>query len=35
VRPERKAPVLGSFADTGNDLDIPPFLRRKRNKKDF
>jgi cell division protein FtsZ len=35
VRPERKSPVLGSFADTGNDLDIPPFLRRKRNKKDF
>jgi cell division protein FtsZ len=35
VRPERKGPVLGSFADSSNELDIPPFLRRKRNKKDF
>jgi len=35
VRPERKGPVLGSLTDTSNDLDIPPFLRRKRNKKDF
>jgi len=35
VRPERKGPTLGSFADSGNELDIPPFLRRKRSKKDF
>ena len=35
VKPEKKGPVLGSFADTGNELDIPPFLRRKRNKRDF
>lgn len=35
VKPEKKGPVLGSFADTSNDLDIPPFLRRKRTKRDF
>lgn len=35
VKPEKKGPVLGSFADTSNDLDIPPFLRRKRAKRDF
>ena len=35
VKPVKKEPVIGSFADTSNDLDIPPFLRRKRNKRDF
>jgi cell division protein FtsZ len=36
VKPaEKKGPVLGSFTDTSNDLDIPPFLRRKRAKRDF
>lgn len=35
VKPERREPILGSLAETGNDLDIPPFLRRKRNKSDF
>lgn len=35
VKPEKKGPVLGSFADTSNDLDIPPFLRRKRQRRDF
>ncbi len=36
VKPaEKKGPVLGSFTDTSNDLDIPPFLRRKRTKRDF
>lgn len=32
VKPEKRSTV--SFADTHNDLDIPPFLRRKRIKKD-
>jgi cell division protein FtsZ len=35
VRPERKEPVIGTLSDTGNDLDIPPFLRRKKVKRDF
>ncbi len=36
VKPaEKKGPVLGSFTDTSHDLDIPPFLRRKRTKRDF
>jgi cell division protein FtsZ len=35
VKPERKEPVLGMLNDTGNDLDIPPFLRRKKTKRDF
>jgi cell division protein FtsZ len=35
VKPEKREPVIGSFTDTGNDLDIPPFLRRKRTKRDF
>jgi cell division protein FtsZ len=35
VKPERKEPVLGMLNDTGNDLDIPPFLRRKKVKRDF
>ena len=35
IKPEKKGPVLGSFADTSNDLDIPPFLRRKRTKRDY
>ncbi len=35
VMPERKGPVLGSFADSSNELDIPPFLRRKKTRKDF
>ncbi|MGI5848716.1 MAG: cell division protein FtsZ [Christensenellales bacterium] len=35
VKPEKKGPVLGNFADTSNDLDIPPFLRRKRTKRDY
>ena len=35
VRPERKEPVVGTLSDTGNDLDIPPFLRRKKVKRDF
>jgi len=34
VKPEKRGPVIGSFADTGSDLDIPPFLRRKRNRSD-
>ena len=34
VKPEKKGPVLGGFADS-SDLDIPPFLRRKRAKRDF
>ncbi len=34
VRPEKKTPSLSGF-ETGNELDIPPFLRRKRIKKDF
>lgn len=32
VKPEKRSTV--SFADTHNDLDIPPFLRRKRIRKD-
>ena len=35
VKPEKKEPIIGSFTDSDNDLDIPPFLRRKRNKRDF
>ncbi len=35
VKPEKREPVIGSFADTGNELDIPPFLRRKRTKRDY
>ena len=35
IRPERKEPVVGTLQDTGNDLDIPPFLRRKKVKRDF
>ena len=35
VKPEKRGPVIGSFTNTSNDLDIPPFLRRKRNKRDF
>ncbi len=34
VRPEKKTLSGGGF-ETGNELDIPPFLRRKRIKKDF
>jgi cell division protein FtsZ len=34
VRPEKKTPAVSGF-ETGNELDIPPFLRRKRIKKDF
>ena len=35
VKPERKEPSLGELTDTSNDLDIPPFLRRKKNKGEF
>lgn len=35
VKPEKRGPVLGAFVDNGSDLDIPPFLRRKRTKRDF
>ena len=35
VKPEKKEPSLGELTDTSNDLDIPPFLRRKKNKGDF
>lgn len=35
VKPEKRGPVLGNFNETSNDLDIPPFLRRKRTKTDF
>lgn len=35
VKPEKRGSAVSSFADSGNDLDIPPFLRRKRIKKDF
>jgi hypothetical protein len=31
----KKEHSLGELTDTSNDLDIPPFLRRKRNKGDF
>ena len=34
IKPEKKEPILGSLGDTGNDLDIPPFLRRKRHRTD-
>ena len=34
VVPEKPEPILGSLGDTGSDLDIPPFLRRKRHKGD-
>ncbi len=34
VKPEKRGPIIGSFADSGSDLDIPPFLRRKRNRND-
>jgi cell division protein FtsZ len=35
VKPERREPIIGTMPDTGNDLDIPPFLRRKKVKRDF
>ncbi len=35
VRPEKKEPSLGELTNSSHDLDIPPFLRRKRNKGDF
>ena len=35
IKPEKKEPILGSFDDAGGDLDIPPFLRRKRTKRDY
>lgn len=35
VKPEPKEPTLGDLTDSSHDLDIPPFLRRKRTKGDF
>ncbi len=32
VKPEKRGPSLGDMSEGGSDLDIPPFLRRKRNK---
>ncbi len=34
VKPEESGPSLGDMTDTGSDLDIPPFLRRKRSRGD-
>lgn len=32
VKPDQKGPAIGDKSEGGNDLDIPPFLRRKRNR---